>query len=87
MDKTYRTYRTYRSYPEGGHTMNDDAERPLIRPHGGYRGLKAYEMTEIVYDCTTHFVARCMDKRSRTTDQMIQAARSGKQNIAEGSAA
>jgi restriction system protein len=59
----------------------------LIPPHGGYRDLKSYQMAEIVYDATTVFCDRFIDRRSRTHDQMVQAARSGKQNIAEGSVA
>lgn len=59
----------------------------LIGPHGGYQKLKSYQMAEIVYDATTVFCNRFIDRRSRTHDQMIQAARSGKQNIAEGSMA
>ena len=59
----------------------------IITPHGGYRNLKSYQMAEIVYDATFKFCDRFIDKRSRTTDQMVQAARSGKQNIAEGSMA
>jgi four helix bundle suffix protein len=59
----------------------------LIEPHGGYRNLKSYQMSEIVYDATTAFCNRFIDRRSRTHDQMVQAARSGKQNIAEGSMA
>lgn len=61
--------------------------RPLIPPHGGYRDLKSYQMAEIVHDATVVFCDRFIDKRSRTHDQMVQAARSGKQNIAEGSMA
>ena len=64
-----------------------DDENKIIIPHGGDKNLKAYQMAEIVYDATVKFCARFVDKRSRTTDQMIQAARSGKQNIAEGSMA
>ncbi len=60
---------------------------PLIPPHGGYRELKSYQMAEIVHDATVVFCDRFVDKRSRTHDQMVQAARSGKQNIAEGSMA
>jgi hypothetical protein len=60
---------------------------PLIPPHGGYRNLKSYQMAEIVHDATNVFCDRFISKRSRTHDQMIQAARSGKQNIAEGSMA
>ena len=59
----------------------------LIPAHGGYRDLKSYQMSEIVYDATTAFCNRLIDRRSRTHDQMVQAARSGKQNIAEGSMA
>ena len=65
--------------------MSDNTN--IITPHGGYRNLKSYQMAEIVYDATVKFCNRFIDKRSRTTDQMIQAARSGKQNIAEGSMA
>lgn len=59
----------------------------LIPPHGGYRELQSYKMSEIVYDATVVFCDRFIDRRSRTHDQMVQAARSGKQNIAEGSMA
>ena len=62
-----------------------NAEAPqLIPPHGGYRELQSYQMSEIVYDATVVFCDRFISKRSRTHDQMVQAARSGKQNIAEG---
>lgn len=59
----------------------------LIPPHGGFRDLQSYQMSEIVYDATIMFCDRFISKRSRTHDQMVQAARSGKQNIAEGSMA
>ena len=59
----------------------------LIPPHGGYRELQSYQMAEIVFDGTAVFCDRFIDRRSRTHDQMVQAARSGKQNIAEGSMA
>ena len=59
----------------------------LIPPYGGYRNLKSYQTAEIVYDATVVFCDRFIDKRSRTHDQMVQAARSGVQNIAEGSMA
>ncbi len=68
--------------------MTDRKEFPqLIPPHGGYRNLKSYQTAEIVYDATVVFCDRFIDKRSRTHDQMVQAARSGVQNIAEGSMA
>ena len=59
----------------------------FIDPHGGFRNLKSYKMSEIVYDATAVFCDRWIGRRSRTHDQMVQAARSGKQNIAEGSMA
>ena len=63
--------------------MNND----LIPPHGGYRELKSFQHAELVYDSTVKFCDRFIDRRSRTHDQMVQAARSGRQNIAEGSQA
>jgi four helix bundle suffix protein len=60
---------------------------PLIPKHGGYRKLKSFQIAQLVYDITVRFCDRYIDKRSRTHDQMVQAARSGVQNIAEGSQA
>lgn len=59
----------------------------FIPPHGGYRRLKSYLKAEIVYDATVYFCGRFHARNRRQTDQMEQAARSGKQNIAEGSLA
>ena len=59
----------------------------FIPLHGGYENLLAFQKARIVYDATTVFCDKFVDKRSRTRDQMIQAARSGKQNILEGSQA
>jgi four helix bundle suffix protein len=59
----------------------------LIPAHGGYRELKSFQHAELVYDATVKFCDRFIDRRSRTHDQMVQAARSGRQNIAEGSQA
>jgi four helix bundle suffix protein len=68
--------------------MDKSQDSPnLIPPHGGYQNLQSYQMSEIVFDGTTSFCDRFIDKRSRTHDQMVQAGRSGKQNIAEGSMA
>lgn len=58
-----------------------------IRPSGGYRDLRSFQVATLVYDGTVDFCARFLDQRSRTVDQMVQAARSGRQNIAEGSRA
>jgi restriction system protein len=76
-DRTDGTNRTHR-------THNAPA---LIPAHGGYRQLKSYQAAEIIYDATVAFCDRFIDRRSRTHDQMVQAARSGKQNIAEASQA
>ncbi|RPI79487.1 MAG: four helix bundle protein [Desulfobacteraceae bacterium] len=65
--------------------MSDD--QCLIPKHGGYRKLKSFQVAQLIYDVTVRFVDRYIDKRSRTCDQMVQAARSGVQNIAEGSQA
>jgi len=59
----------------------------LIPKHGGYRKLKSFQLAQLVYDVTVRFCERYVDGRSRTRDQMVQAARSGVQNIAEGSRA
>jgi four helix bundle suffix protein len=59
----------------------------LIPLHGGYRKLKSFKLAQLVYDVTVRFCDRYVERRSRTHDQMVQAARSGVQNIAEGSQA
>jgi len=58
-----------------------------LLPHGGYEKLRSYKVAEAVYDATVVFCDRFIDKRSRTHDQMVQAARSGVRNISEGSGA
>jgi len=63
----------------------DGQEEPLIPKHGGYRKLKSFQIARLIYDVTVRFCELYIDKRSRTHDQMVQAARSGVQNIAEGS--
>lgn len=59
----------------------------VIPKHGGYRKLKSFQVAQLVYDVTVRFCNRYIDRCSRTHDQMVQAARSGVQNIAEGSVA
>jgi restriction system protein len=58
-----------------------------IRKSGGYRQLASFQSATLIYDATYWFCERFLDARSRTVDQMVQAARSGRQNIAEGSRA
>lgn len=59
----------------------------LIPKHGGYRQLKSFQLARLIFDVTVRFCKNFVDPRSRTNDQMVQAARSGVQNIAEGSQA
>jgi four helix bundle suffix protein len=62
-------------------------EGRLLPPHGNYRELRSFQKAEIVYDLTYRFCERFLRRGDRTIDQMVQAARSGKQNIIEGSKA
>gem|GEM_PF-6198247 len=78
--------RSDRSDGSGGSGGSDGSDG-LIQKHGGYRRLKSFQVASLVYDATVLFCDRFISKRSRTHDQMVQAARSGRQNIAEGSAA
>jgi four helix bundle suffix protein len=63
------------------------SDESLIPVHGGYRKLKSFQVAQLAYDVTVRFVEAYIDRFSRTRDQMVQAARSGVQNIAEGSQA
>ncbi len=66
---------------------NKNSNEGFIPQHGGYRNLISYQKAEIIYDGTVYFTKRFFKKYDRTIDQMVQAARSGKQNIAEASMA
>lgn len=63
----------------------DRTNKTGLKPHGGYRNLLSFRTTTIIYDLTVIFINRYIPKGSRTYDQMEQSARSGRQNIAEGS--
>ena len=78
-DRTHATNRSHSSYPS--------RPKGFTPPHGGYEDLLSFQKARIVFDGTVYFCDRFVDKRSRTRDQMVQAARSGKQNILEGSQA
>jgi four helix bundle suffix protein len=67
--------------------MNESDKEKIILPHGNYRELLSYKKAEVIYDVTWRFCQRFFPKGDRTIDQMVQAARSGKQNIVEGSKA
>jgi four helix bundle suffix protein len=64
---------------------SNPSHQGFIPPHGGYEKLFAYLKSQIIYDATVCFCDRSIDKKSRTHDQMVQAARSGNKNIAKGS--
>ncbi len=80
-----RTHRTNRADPSG--KLRPSPPERVLPPHGGYENLLSFQKARIVFDATVRFCKRFVDKHSRTYDQMIQAARSGKQNILEGSRA
>lgn len=82
--KTLRTLRTLKSLPP---PKKNTIMEKLIRPTGNYRKLLSYQKTEVIYEMTFYFCNTYLQKGDRTVDQMVQAARSGKQNIIEGSAA
>lgn len=67
--------------------MNKPDDHSILPPHGNYRELLSYRKSEAVYDLTFRFCERFLKRGDRTIDQMVQAARSGKQNIVEGSKA
>ncbi len=84
----YRTYRTHGPDAQSPSPQSrPSSETGFIPPHGGYEDLLSFQKSRIVYDATVRFCDRFVDRRSRTHDQMVQAARSGKQNILEGSRA
>jgi four helix bundle suffix protein len=67
--------------------MNEKDQLRILPPRGDYRTLLSYQKSEVIYEITYRFCQRFLKKGDRTVDQMIQAARSGKQNIVEGSKA
>lgn len=79
-EKVYNTYKSYRTYNPRDNPMTDR----FIPAHGNYKELLSYKKSVIVYDATVCFCKRFLDKYDRTIGQMVQAARSGKQNIIEG---
>lgn len=68
-------------------TSNNYRDDSFLPQKGNYHSLITYQKAECIYDITFHFAHRFLEKGDRTVDQMVQAARSGKQNIAEGCAA
>src|SRR5687767_13855312 len=76
-----------RSYKSHGTNKLSTVPQNFIPPHGGYEDLLSFQKARVVYDATVNFCGRFLQKRDRTYDQMVQAARSGKQNILEASQA
>ena len=66
---------------------HQEPPKTFLPQHGHYRQLRVYQVTEMIYDITFYFTQHYLQKVDRTIDQMVQAARSGKQNIAEGNQA
>lgn len=85
QNKTNMTNKSNMSYLS--HKSDSSNDEGLLFKHGGYRNLKSYQMSTLVFDLTVEFCKKFIDRKSRTYDQMEQAARSGRQNIAEGSTA
>ena len=75
------------SLPNFQSSPNSQPPHTFLPQHGHYRNLRVYQVTEIIYDITYYFTHQYLSKGDRTIDQMVQAARSGKQNIAEGNQA
>jgi four helix bundle suffix protein len=73
--------------PGEPHSPDRSGQRKRLRPAGGYRKTASFQTATLIYDATYWFCEKFLDSRSRTVDQMVQAARSGRQNIAEGSRA
>lgn len=68
------------------HARMNNKPKPF-QPFGGYESLRVYPLAELIYDATVIFCERFLSENRRTTDQMVQAARSGVRNISEGSGA
>jgi four helix bundle suffix protein len=87
IPKPNRTNSTHSTDANRPSSLSRSSPEGFLPAHGGYENLLSFRKARIVYDATVGFCDRFIDKRSRTHDQMVQAARSGKQNILEGSQA
>lgn len=75
------------TYGKDGKNEKLEKVQRILPPRGDYRTLISYQKTEVIYETTYRFCQKFLKKGDRTVDQMVQAARSGKQNIVEGSKA
>lgn len=82
-----RRNQNYQNYRSNQRNQRNQSDLTFLPKHGYYRNLRVYRLTEIIYDITFYFTQHYLQKGDRTIDQMVQAARSGKQNIAEGNQA
>lgn len=85
MSQNNKNFQNNQSTPSN--KENQDDPITFLPQHGHYRHLRVYQVTEIIYDITYYFTQHYLRRGDRTVDQMVQAARSGKQNIAEGNQA
>ena len=86
-DRNYQSTQSYQNTQNTQSTQRNQNDLTFLPKHGYYRNLRVYRLTEIIYDITFYFTQHYLQKGDRTIDQMVQAARSGKQNIAEGNQA
>ena len=87
LNKTHATHMTSTPHQSPPSYASQSSPSGFLPAHGGYETLLSFRKARIVFDATACFCDRFVDKHSRTHDQMVQAARSGKQNILEGSQA
>lgn len=94
MNQNNQNSQNSQNNPNSQNTQNTPSNQKTPNPpytflpqHGHYRHLRVYQVTEMIYDITYYFTQHYLQRGDRTVDQMIQAARSGKQNIAEGNQA
>ena len=87
MNQSNQNYRNNQNFQSTQRNQNTQSDLTFLPKHGYYRNLRVYRLTEIIYDITFYFTQHYLQKGDRTIDQMVQAARSGKQNIAEGNQA
>lgn len=81
------SHNSHNSHSHNSHSPQPQPDSLILPPRGDYHTLLSYQKSEVVYEITYRFCKRCLAKGDRTIDQMVQAARSGKQNIIEGSKA
>lgn len=86
-DQNTQNYQSTQRNQSTQKNQRNQNDLTFLPKHGYYRNLRVYRLTEIIYDITFYFTQHYLQKGDRTIDQMVQAARSGKQNIAEGNQA